>query len=56
MCRSLFEKDKLLFSLLLATRVLRHTGKLPAREYDFLVTGGANLPSMQHQVRRRFRA
>ncbi len=32
-----------MFSLLLATRILRHHGKLPAAEYDFLMTGGANV-------------
>ncbi|GFH31215.1 uncharacterized protein HaLaN_30206, partial [Haematococcus lacustris] len=34
--RSLFEKDKLLFAFLLATRVLRHANKLPPTEYEAL--------------------
>lgn len=42
-CRSLFEKDKLLFAFLLATRILRYHERLPPHEYEFLVTGGASL-------------
>lgn len=41
--RSLFEKDKLLFAFLLATRVMRHNGKLPSHEYEFLTSGGAGV-------------
>lgn len=39
-CRSLFEKDKLLFSLLLATRLLEMKGELATSEWMFFLTGG----------------
>ena len=39
-CRSLFEKDKLLFSLLLATRLLEMKGELAISEWMFFLTGG----------------
>ncbi|KAF5843852.1 dynein heavy chain and region D6 of dynein motor-domain-containing protein, partial [Dunaliella salina] len=41
-CRSLFEKDKLLFAFLLATRIMRQKKVLPSHEYDYLATGGAS--------------
>jgi len=39
-CRSLFEKDKLLFAFLLATRLEEATGAVRAAESRFLLTGG----------------
>jgi hypothetical protein len=39
-CRSLFEKDKLLFAFLLAARLMGAEGKLDAAEWDFFLTGG----------------
>ena len=39
-CRSLFEKDKLLFAFLLASRVRLAEGSMDAGELRFLLTGG----------------
>ncbi|KAG2451278.1 hypothetical protein HYH02_003884 [Chlamydomonas schloesseri] len=39
-CRSLFEKDKLLFAFLLCTRILETKGRVDMDEYMFLLTGG----------------
>jgi len=36
-CRSLFEKDKLLFSFLLATKLAQARGDLTISEYELLV-------------------
>jgi dynein heavy chain len=40
-CRSLFEKHKLLFSFLLCIKILQGNGKVDASEWRFLVAGGA---------------
>ncbi|XP_053674809.1 dynein axonemal heavy chain 7 [Anopheles nili] len=42
-CRSLFEKDKILFSLLLATNLQQDAGQLSMAELMFLLTGGVGL-------------
>jgi dynein heavy chain len=39
-CRSLLEKDKLLFSFSLTTRLMQSHGKIPGHEFLFLMTGG----------------
>ena len=39
-CRSLFEKDKLLFSFTLAATIFSYKGSLDSTEYRFLLTGG----------------
>lgn len=39
-CRSLFEKDKLLFAFLLTSRIQSSTGALDPEEWSFLLTGG----------------
>jgi dynein heavy chain len=42
-CRSLFEKDKLLFSFLLCSSILRNLKEMDEKEFRFLMTGGVSV-------------
>lgn len=42
-CRSLFEKDKLLFSMLLCVNIMRKAGEVNQIEWNFFLTGGVGL-------------
>jgi dynein heavy chain len=53
MCRSLFEKDKLLFAFLLSSKLALDHKRLDPRELRFLLTGGVvgnSVSIMQNQV------
>jgi dynein heavy chain, axonemal len=41
-CRSLFEKDKLLFSFVMAIRILEHDGSVDPAEWMFLISGNGS--------------
>jgi dynein heavy chain len=42
-CRSLFEKDKMIFSFLLTCKLNEMAGTLDPEEFRFLLTGGISL-------------
>ena len=42
-CRSLYEKDKLLFSFVMCTNILRGDDKLEQSQFTFFLTGGAGI-------------
>ena len=44
-CRSLFEKDKLVFSFLLCAAILKNQGEMDESEFQHLLTGGVSLGS-----------
>ncbi|KAA0196090.1 Dynein heavy chain 1 axonemal [Fasciolopsis buskii] len=43
-CRSLFEKHKLMFAFLVAIRILQNEGKINMDEYRYLLAGGTSKP------------
>lgn len=42
-CRSLFEKDKLIFSALLAFKLMEMADEIEGAEFRFFLTGGVSL-------------
>ena len=42
-CRSLYEKDKLLFSFVMCTNIMRGDDKLEPQQFTFFLTGGARM-------------
>ena len=44
-CRSLYEKDKLLFSFVMCTNIMRGDNKLDAGQFTFFLTGGTGIIS-----------
>ncbi|KAF5830265.1 dynein heavy chain, N-terminal region 2-domain-containing protein [Dunaliella salina] len=54
-CRSLFEKDKLLFAFLLCARVMLSKKEMDGSLYQFLLTGGVGVPEKEvHKPSRLF--
>ncbi|XP_022110107.1 dynein heavy chain 1, axonemal-like isoform X1 [Acanthaster planci] len=43
-CRSLFEKHKLMFAFLLCVRIMQNDGKINMDEWRFLLSGGTTIP------------
>ena len=46
-CRSLFEKDKLLFSFLMSVTILKYQNKMDMAQFRFLMTGGVAVDKKQ---------
>jgi dynein heavy chain len=46
-CRSLFEKDKLVFSFMLSISILRAAGEIDSGEWRFILTGGVGVAESQ---------
>jgi dynein heavy chain len=43
-CRSLFERHKLLFSIIMCARILMNRGEIDMQEWKFLIVGGTSAP------------
>lgn len=48
-CRSIFEKDKLLFSFVLTTKIMLASGQISQEEFMFLLTGGVDIEITQQK-------
>eukprot|EP00002_Diphylleia_rotans_P005088 TRINITY_DN140_c1_g1_i4.p1 TRINITY_DN140_c1_g1~~TRINITY_DN140_c1_g1_i4.p1 ORF type:complete len:4263 (+),score=965.99 TRINITY_DN140_c1_g1_i4:204-12992(+) len=49
-CRSLFEKDKLLFSFLMCIAIMRSRGQIDSQEWRFLIAGGIGLDAEKEKI------
>lgn len=49
-CRSLFEKDKMIFSFLLTIKLKEMVKEIDLEEYRFLLTGGISLGGEQPEL------
>lgn len=45
-CRSLFERHKLLFSFLMCARILMNRAQIDMKEWKFLIVGGTTIPEV----------
>lgn len=52
-CRSLFERHKLLFSFTLAVKTLQHAGSIDAKEWRFLLAGPVSTTSSSTSAAQR---
>eukprot|EP00818_Percolomonas_sp_WS_P004771 CAMPEP_0117446884 /NCGR_PEP_ID=MMETSP0759-20121206/6580_1 /TAXON_ID=63605 /ORGANISM="Percolomonas cosmopolitus, Strain WS" /LENGTH=4305 /DNA_ID=CAMNT_0005239183 /DNA_START=148 /DNA_END=13065 /DNA_ORIENTATION=- len=48
-CRSFFEKDKLLFSFLMCIAIMKDAGNIDSEEWRFLLTGGVPVDASQYK-------
>lgn len=49
-CRGLFEKDKLLYSFLIASKILLYDKKINATEWNFFLRGSSAEPQLPETI------